>query len=76
MQPDQVTEGEYRVITHPRPTADMHKVENYINPMSASWWKAVIGDGWVNPPNPMHTRYDAQGLSRIRELDQGGMLGI
>jgi hypothetical protein len=32
MQPDQVTEGEYRVITHPRPEADVHGISrnNYL----------------------------------------------
>jgi hypothetical protein len=35
MQPDQVTEGEYRVITQPRPDAVISDTKIYLNPMTA-----------------------------------------
>jgi hypothetical protein len=37
MQPDQVTEGEYRVFTHPRPTAAINASEFHAQTMTAFW---------------------------------------
>jgi hypothetical protein len=50
MQPDQVTEGEYRVITHPRPGAVIAGVENFANSMAALCLrsKPVDATHWLN----------------------------
>ena len=41
MQPDQITENEYRVITQPRPTAPCHQVEN-VGSLTAALWRVPV----------------------------------